>query len=241
MTADLPEVPAYFPRDVDAQPRGAPAPWASDRRPRPSSRARSTRLLPRARPSWTCGTGPPSARDTSPGSVNIGLDGQFASWAGTLLSPDRPLVIVADDEAGAAEAAMRLARVGIENVAGLPRRRHRRLGGRGRPVATLPQITVDELHARLEEARNSRSSTSARPASTRGATCRERAPAPRSAAARGGRPRPPSRPTAVICAGGYRSSAACSLLEAQGFDQLWNVVGGTAAWTQAGFDVARPA
>ena len=51
----------------------------------------------------------------------------------------------------------------------------------------------------------------------------------------------PHRPLAVICAGGYRSSAACSLLEARGFDRLWNVVGGTAAWTQAGFDVVRPA
>ena len=45
----------------------------------------------------------------------------------------------------------------------------------------------------------------------------------------------------MICAGGYRSSAACSLLEARGFAPALNVVGGTAAWTQAGFDVARPA
>jgi rhodanese-related sulfurtransferase len=47
-----------------------------------------------------------------------------------------------------------------------------------------------------------------------------------------------SRPTAILCAGGYRSSAACSLLERRGFRRLFNVVGGTSAWVQAGFDVA---
>jgi rhodanese-related sulfurtransferase len=44
-----------------------------------------------------------------------------------------------------------------------------------------------------------------------------------------------ARPTAVVCAGGYRSSAAASLLEAAGFTDLRDVVGGTSAWTAAGF------
>jgi rhodanese-related sulfurtransferase len=39
----------------------------------------------------------------------------------------------------------------------------------------------------------------------------------------------------VICAGGYRSSAAASLLEQRGFGDLYNVVGGTAAWIAAGY------
>ena len=46
-----------------------------------------------------------------------------------------------------------------------------------------------------------------------------------------------SRPTAVICAGGYRSSAATSLLRRHGFSDLYNVVGGTSAWVAAGFEV----
>ena len=44
----------------------------------------------------------------------------------------------------------------------------------------------------------------------------------------------PARPTAVICAGGYRSSAAASLLARHGFHDLRNVMGGTSAWVAAG-------
>jgi rhodanese-related sulfurtransferase len=47
----------------------------------------------------------------------------------------------------------------------------------------------------------------------------------------------PDLPLAVICAGGYRSSAACSLLARRGFRRLLNVVGGTTAWMQAGLPV----
>ena len=48
-----------------------------------------------------------------------------------------------------------------------------------------------------------------------------------------------TRPTAAICAGGYRSSAATSLLENHGFADLVNVVGGTSAWIAAGHEVEK--
>jgi rhodanese-related sulfurtransferase len=44
----------------------------------------------------------------------------------------------------------------------------------------------------------------------------------------------PAAPTFVICQGGYRSSAATSILENAGFSELYNVTGGTAAWIAAG-------
>src|SRR5262249_59960073 len=50
----------------------------------------------------------------------------------------------------------------------------------------------------------------------------------------------PSRATAVICAGGYRSSAGSSILAARGFRDLVNVTGGTAAWVAAGLEVEKP-
>src|SRR5207244_11637587 len=49
----------------------------------------------------------------------------------------------------------------------------------------------------------------------------------------------PARPTAVLCAGGYRSSAATSLLARRGFRDVANVTGGTAAWVGAGFEIER--
>jgi hydroxyacylglutathione hydrolase len=50
----------------------------------------------------------------------------------------------------------------------------------------------------------------------------------------------PARPLAVICAGGYRSSAATSLLRPLGFRRLYNVEGGTGAWLSAGYPVEKP-
>jgi hydroxyacylglutathione hydrolase len=47
----------------------------------------------------------------------------------------------------------------------------------------------------------------------------------------------PSKKTAVVCAGGYRSSAATSILEQHGFTNLLNVTGGTGAWIKAGYPV----
>lgn len=49
----------------------------------------------------------------------------------------------------------------------------------------------------------------------------------------------PSRPVAVICAGGYRSSAAASILAPRGFRRLLNVTGGTSAYVNAGFPVEK--
>jgi hydroxyacylglutathione hydrolase len=48
-----------------------------------------------------------------------------------------------------------------------------------------------------------------------------------------------AKPTAVICAGGYRSSAAASILQRHGFSDLHNVTGGTSAWVAAGYEVSK--
>ncbi|HEX6188486.1 MAG TPA: rhodanese-like domain-containing protein, partial [Pyrinomonadaceae bacterium] len=51
----------------------------------------------------------------------------------------------------------------------------------------------------------------------------------------------PAGKTAVICAGGYRSSAATSIMQPLGFTNLVNVTGGTNAWIKAGYEVEMPA
>jgi rhodanese-related sulfurtransferase len=43
----------------------------------------------------------------------------------------------------------------------------------------------------------------------------------------------PARPTVVYCAGGYRSSVAASLLRANGFADVSDIVGGYGAWSTA--------
>jgi hydroxyacylglutathione hydrolase len=234
MTSDLPEVPAYFARDV-ALNREGPAPLTAHAQPRPLTPAEVAQhagqgaVLLDVRSAAAFGAG------HIPGALNIGLGGQFASWAGTLVDAARPIVIVADDQAGVEEAAVRLARVGLENVAGYLAGGLAAWDQAGRTIARLPQIAVDELKAQLEERSALQVVDVRRPGEylaghVPGAS---NVPLDRLPAVVG--TLDASRPTAVLCAGGYRSSAASSILLRHGFRNLYNVVGGTSAWIAAGF------
>jgi glyoxylase-like metal-dependent hydrolase (beta-lactamase superfamily II)/rhodanese-related sulfurtransferase len=239
LTADLPEVPRYFPMDVALNRAGA-APL-SERPLPPALTPEAVRRLAGegaqvldVRPSADFGAG------HVPGSVNIGLGGQFASWSGTLLDASRPLVVVADDEALVREAVTRLARVGLENVAGYLDRGVAAWDRAGLPVADVPQIAVGELKERLGKADGLQVVDVRRPGEyaaghVPGAGSR---PLDRLESEVGSLD--PARPTAVICAGGYRSSAAASLLRRHGFRDLINVIGGTSAWVAAGYEVEGP-
>ena len=151
---------------------------------------------------------------------------------GTLLPAARPLVIVADDEAGVSEAAVRLARVGLATVAGYLEGGLAAWAASARPVATVPQITVDELAARLQEGQDLLVLDVRRPAEHATGHVPGARNVPLDRLERDAS-LDSMRPTAVICAGGYRSSAGVSLLARRGFRRLFNVVGGTTAWIQA--------
>ena len=73
---------------------------------------RGGHLILDTRPSSQYGTG------HIQGSVNIALAGQFSLWAGSLIKPDVPLLIVGEDSSSVREARTRLARVGLERVTG---------------------------------------------------------------------------------------------------------------------------
>lgn len=236
MTTDLPEIPQYFSRDVAINREGAPSIGARGLPPAftPEQVWRDTGQGARVldiRGSAAFGT------SHVRGSVNIGLGGQFASWAGILLSADAPIILVADDEEGVREAVMRLARVGLEGVIGYLDLGIAAWDRAGLPLSVLPQITVAELQARLLETPrlqvlDVRRAGEYASGHVPGAI---HVPLDRLEGAAGRLD--PSRPTAVICAGGYRSSAATSLLECHGFERTFNVVGGTSAWIAAGYEV----
>jgi hydroxyacylglutathione hydrolase len=236
LTTDLPEAPAYFPRDVELNRGGAPALAEHPRPPGMSpleveKRISEGALVVDVRPSAAFGTG------HVPSAVNIGLSGQFASWAGALLPAGRPLVIVADDEEGVREATLRLARVGLENIAGYLDGGLAAWAASARPVATLPQVTVDELRARLGEDRDLVVLDVRRAGEHASGHVPGARNLPLDRLEREVSALDAARETAVVCAGGYRSAAGASLLERQGFRRLLNVVGGTTAWIQAGLPV----
>jgi len=240
VTADLPEVPRYFSMDVAINRAGA-APLAERPLP-PALGPEAVRQLGGegaqvldVRTSADFGAG------HVPGSVNVGLGGQFASWSGTLLDPARPLLVVAEDEARVREAVMRLARVGLENVAGYLEGGLPAWQRAGLPASDLPQIAVGELKERLREGGDLQVVDVRRPGEYAEGHVPGAASRPLDRLEREVRSLDPARPTAVICAGGYRSSAATSILQRHGFRDLANVVGGTSAWVAAGYDVEKPA
>jgi rhodanese-related sulfurtransferase len=81
-----------------------------------------------------------------PNALNIGLGGQFASWAGTLIAADTLIAIVADTEEKVEEAVMRLARIGIETVEGFLLMRDWT-----HPTAKVEQLSVGKMNERLAQ------------------------------------------------------------------------------------------
>jgi hydroxyacylglutathione hydrolase len=239
MTIDLPEVPAYFPRDVAINREGAPALAAVPLPPALGVEKAERRIAAGAfvldvRSAAAFGTG------HVPGSVNIGLSGQFASWAGTLVAADRDVLIVAEEADQVREAVTRLARVGLERFCGFLDGGVVAWHDSGRPLARLPQWAVDELRAQLSERGAQLQVVDVRrpgeyaAGHVPGAISRPLDRLDREAATLDR-----SRPTAVVCASGYRSSTAAAVLRRMDFADICNVVGGTSAWVAAGFDVEK--
>jgi glyoxylase-like metal-dependent hydrolase (beta-lactamase superfamily II)/rhodanese-related sulfurtransferase len=232
MTTDLPAPPPYFGFDAEMNRRGAARlDWSSLRGLSPdqvAAHALDGATILDVRDAGVYGRG------HLPGSINLGLDGQFASWAGTLLPLTTPVVLVAENEACAREAAVRLARVGIERIAGWLADGVEGWTHSGRRLASVAQITVAELKAQSSElpVLDVRRAVEHEAGRIPGAVN-----VPLAELEARVRELDPGRPMAVACAHGYRSSAACSLLERRGFRHLVNVVGGISSWIEAGFAV----
>jgi hydroxyacylglutathione hydrolase len=242
MTADLAEAPSYFPIDAEINRTGAssltelsqPVPLSPEE---VNSLASAGHLVLDVRSANDFGEG------HVPGSINIGLGGQFAIWAGILIPMGAPIVIVSESEEKTAEAVLRLARVGIESVKGHLAGGIAAWRDAGLELATVQQVTVDELNDLLQKETQLQVIDVRRPPEYQSGHVPQALHAPLSNLEQtaGGLPVNPSKPTAVICAGGYRSSAATSILQQHGFTNLMNITGGTSAWISAGYPVEKTA
>ena len=241
MTAELPAAPAYFSKDAEINRSGAPAlsevslPAALAPK-EVNELATHGRLILDVRSAREFGAG------HVPNSLNIGLGGQFAIWAGILISMGTPIVIVAESDEKVDEAVMRLARVGIETVVGFLQGGIDAWRKAGLGMAHLTQITVDDLHNLIEKELELQILDVRRPPEYETGHVPHALHAPL-ASLQSNIPNltlDPAKPTAVICAGGYRSSAATSILKQHGFKKLLNVTGGTGAWIDAGYPVEKP-
>lgn len=232
LTENLPARPQYFEQDAQINREGAGA-LAQLPELAPVSPQELNNLLEQGVFALDVRSNADFAAAHVPGSVNIALSGQFASWAGAIMGLSATPVLVADTPEQYAEARMRLARVGIEDPRGYLKGGVAAWEQAGLPVAQLPQMTVQELHDRLDGNGLQVLDVRREPEWQAGHLTEAgwfpldqfRVSAPEV---------DPARPLAVHCQGGYRSMIACSLLRRAGVENVINVMGGFDAWRKAG-------
>jgi glyoxylase-like metal-dependent hydrolase (beta-lactamase superfamily II)/rhodanese-related sulfurtransferase len=228
VTADQPEAPAYFGHDA-----------AFNKREHDTAEHRSTQLsVPQMQDAIAAGAQVLDVRETSAfagahvtGSINVGLRGQFAMWAGAVLDPKRDIVLVTDP-GDQDEALTRLRRIGFDRLRG-------HLDGGMAALAAYPtlvrgsrRVEPDELRRWLQRAdaplvidvRRHDEHATGNIAGSRNV--------PLQVLGKSLADLPRDREIVVHCAGGYRSAIAASLLAANGFT-VADLVGGYGAWKGA--------
>ncbi len=237
VTADQPDSPAYF--GYDAVMNTKERPTLDQALPRAlQSLSLDEVLAAGAADAQLLDTRDPAdfARAHLAGSLNIGLGGQYATWAGTLLGHERPIILITEP-GGEEEAAMRLGRIGFDHVAGYLQDGLAALEWR-RDLAEgwdriVPAVLAEELAGE-----NPPLVLDVRGPSEYGAKHLESAlniPLNHLLERLGELPR--GRPVVVHCAGGYRSSIAGSILQREGIANLRDLAGGMAAWEAANLPV----
>jgi hydroxyacylglutathione hydrolase len=240
VTADQPEAPGYFTYDAVLNSQERPTLDQTLERLQPIT---LDRLLDLQRSgAQILDTRDPAefAAAHLAGSINIGLGGQYATWAGTVLNREHPIVIIAAP-GRETESATRLGRIGFDDVAGY-------LKDGLQSLASRPDLTIatDRLSAPFAAELLS----SPEPP----LTIDVRAPGerdqkfivgsvsiPLNHLVEHSAQLPKDRSLLVYCAGGYRSSIAASLLQGNGFNHVSEIAGGLAGWEAAKLPVQTAA
>lgn len=234
MVENLPDRPQYFAHDVEMNLAGA-QPLSSLPALRALSEAELSGIEARGAVVIDTRSAPFFGAGHFPGSLNIGLSSNlFATWVGFFVPFGKEIALVVGSAENAKKARLELARIGYDNVLGyieadsLARTRQ------------LSQLGVEELHFGLRRG-EAPQVLDVRTAGEWEAGHIENAvhiPLP-SLPRRTGNLGKDSR-LAIICGSGYRSSIAASLLQAQGFSRVQNVMGGMGAYLETSIPVWQP-
>jgi hydroxyacylglutathione hydrolase len=163
------------------------------------------------------------------GALNLAHGSKVGYWAGWVVPPDDPLLLLADEPAHAQEAAVQLLRVGLDRIVGTIAGGFEAWIGAGLPVAQIDQMSAAELRSALtqDDVRvvDVRTAQEWRSGHIDGSINIPVGEIPARA-----RELPGDTAIATICEGGYRSSLAASLFAHEGIPRLFNVVGGMTAY-----------
>ncbi len=231
ITADQPDAPAYFTYDAVLNAKEHPTLSESlERELRPLS---LTEVLERAQAgAEILDTRPAEQFEAAHlnGSLNVGLDGRYATWVGTIIDSDREIVIVADP-GREHESMVRLGRIGFDHVTGYLQGGMAAVADRPELVQRLERLAPSALVERLRDPEppillDVRNESESAGELIDGAV---NIPLGRLPGRLADLPR--ERQLITYCSSGYRSAIAASLLQARGFERVGDLAGGTAAWS----------
>jgi hydroxyacylglutathione hydrolase len=229
---DQPEPPKYFAR-MKVVNRDGPPPTPSEPLAE-LSLDQVTAALERGDPVIDVRSTADFANGHIPGTINLPTGTSFATWAGSLLDPDRPIVILADEHGRVGRAQGLLASVGLDRIAGFALRNVREQWAREiEALQGTPQLEPTNSHdLDGQMVIDVRGMSEWRAGHLPGATHLFLGDLADSA-----NTIPRDTPIAVYCQGGTRSAIAASLLQAKGFTKITNVRGGITGWRGAGLPV----
>jgi hydroxyacylglutathione hydrolase len=166
------------------------------------------------------------------GSINIGLGGQYATWAGTILDRTKPIVIIAEP-GREQEAALRLGRIGFDHLKGFLQGGMEALSSRADLVWPTDRISAPMIAEELAGADAPLLVDVRNPGEFMTRHIPGSVNIPLNHLQERLTEIPRDRRIAVHCAGGYRSSIAASILHQHGITHLVEMAGGLAAWDAA--------
>ena len=238
VTADQPDAPPYFTYDAVLNTRERPT---LDKRLEDALKTVELEELVRLgdRGAQILDVREPAeyAKGHLAGSINIGLGGQYATWAGTVLDRSKPIVIIAEP-GREYEAAVRLGRIGFDHIMGYLRSGMAALADRPDLVWPTERTGVLIAAEELESADPPFILDVRAPAEWEGKHIQGSINIPLNRLQERIGEIPCDRRIAVHCAGGYRSSIAVSILHQHGITHLIEIAGGLAAWEAAGLPTA---
>ena len=159
------------------------------------------------------------------GAVNVGLDGRFAEYAGDVVEPGQPIIVLTDP-GREDEARIRLARIGFDDVVGTVADVDAVLASHLGLVGVAERLTAEQTMELLRSDEAVQVIDVRNPGEIVGGMLPGAVKVPLASLLEGLEQLDPTRRTIVYCAGGYRSSVAASLLRSKGFSDVADLIGG---------------
>jgi glyoxylase-like metal-dependent hydrolase (beta-lactamase superfamily II)/rhodanese-related sulfurtransferase len=170
-----------------------------------------------------------------PNAWHLDLNGNFPTFAGWVLPTDKDILLVAEDYQKALEANRWVRRVGVDRIVGYLDGGIPGWAAAGLPSRAVPQLSVEDLHARLSEAAAFQLVDVRAPSEFDDSHIEGALNIPVADLRTRSGELDKSLPTLLICSSGNRSSLGVSILLQHGFKAVANVAGGMTGYSAAGY------